>query len=338
MIFVKTVLIGAGCIGGTIAAIASEKGFGIDVVTSREESAQLLRTEGFTLTGALGKHQVKMNAFGSIESLPGDYDICFIATKFQQMPEVAERILPHLKKDSLVVSLQNGICIDSLAEIVGKDRAVGCMIGFGATKLGTNKVEMTSLGEFYIGMLDNRRPDKLEYVRTVLNSVLPTEITDNIRGRLYSKLIINSCINALAGITGKPLGQLVDDRTACRVFLKIAREGMAVAKKMGLKVPKYGKLLEYRMLNLGNNKIYNFMCENVIIMVSKIKYKDVRPSTLQSLEAGLKTEIDIMNGLISKFGKEYSVPTPVNDRLTQMIKEIENGERKICMENLREFD
>ena len=182
-----------------------------------------------------------------------------------------------------------------------------------------------------------RKPEKLEYLKELLDTCLPTKIDDNIEGRLYSKLIINSCINSLAGITGKPLGQLVDDRTACNVFLEITREAMRTAKKMGMKVPKYGKLLEYRMLMLMDNAVYNFICTMVVKMVSKAKYKDVRPSTLQSLEAGQKTEIDIMNGLISQYGRENGVPTPINDKLTQMIKEIENGERKISMENLAEF-
>lgn len=333
----KTVLIGMGCIGGTVATMANEKGFKIDVVEAFPESAKLIKEEGFILTGALGNHQVKMNTYADIDELDNDYDICIIATKYQQMPAVAERMLPHIKPDSLVVCMQNGICIDSLAEVVGADRAVGCMIGFGATKMGLNKVEVSSGGEFYIGMLSGRRPQKLEYIRDILNSVLPTKICDNIKERLYSKLIINSCINALAGITGKPLGDFVDDKTARHTFLAIAREGMNVAKAMRIKVPKYGALLEYRALMLGNAKWYNACCSFVVLIVSRVNGK-VKPSTLQSLEKGLKTEIDIMNGLISSFGKEYNVPTPVNDRLTAMIKEIENGERKMCIENLREFD
>lgn len=333
----RTVLIGMGCIGGTVATMAYEGGYKIDVVDVGEERVRMLREEGFTLTGAKGNHKVKMNAFNGVDSLEGEYDVCIIATKYQQMPEIARQMLPHLKEDSLVVCMQNGIQVKALAEVVGEDRAVGIMIGFGATGLGVNKVEMSSLGEFYIGMLGGRRPEKLNYIKELLSACLPTEITDDIEGRLYSKLIINSCINSLAGITGKPLGQLVDDKTACNIFLEITREGMRTAKKMGIKVPKYGKLLEYRLLMLMDNPVYNGICELVVKAVSKAKYKDVKPSTLQSLENGQKTEIDIMNGLISKFGKEYGVPTPVNDRLTEMIKEIERGERKICLENLDEF-
>lgn len=333
----RTVLIGLGSIGGTVAAMAYAKGNEIDVVVNGEDKAEVIRRDGFTLTGANGEHTAKMNAYGSVDALEGEYDICIIATKYQQMPSIAKQMLPHLKADSLVVCMQNGILVRQLAEIVGEDRAVGIMIGFGATRKSVNEVEMTSLGEFYIGMLGGRTPEKLTALKELLSACLPTQIDSDIEARLYSKLIINSCINSLAGITGKPLGQLVEEYTACKVFLEITREAMRTAKKMGMKVPKYGKLLEYRMLMLMDNPVYNFWCSMVVKMVSKIKYADVKPSTLQSLEAGQKTEIDIMNGLISAYGKENGVPTPVNDRLTQMIKEIENGERKISMENLAEF-
>lgn len=333
----RTVLIGLGSIGGTVAAMAYVGGHEIDVVVNGEEKAAEIREKGFTLTGANGEHNVKMNTFGSIAALEGKYDVCIIATKYQQMPSIACQMLPYLNDDSLVVCMQNGIQVRQLAEVVGEERAVGIMIGFGATRKSNTEVEMTSLGEFFIGMLGGRKPEKLSYVKELLSCCLPTEIDDDIEARLYSKLIINSCINSLAGITGKPLGQLVDEYTACQVFLEITREAMRTAKKMGMKVPKYGKLLEYRMLMLMDNAVYNFWCAMVVKMVSKAKYKDVKPSTLQSLEAGQKTEIDIMNGLISAYGKANGVPTPVNDRLTQMIKEIENGEREISMENLKEF-
>ena len=332
----RTVLIGLGSIGGTVAAMAYVGGHEIDVVANGEEKAAKIR-EGFTLTGAKGEHTVKMNTFGSIDALEGEYDICIIATKYQQMPDIARAMLPHLKADSLVVCMQNGIEVRKLAAIVGEERAVGVMIGFGATRTGDTSVEMTSLGEFFIGMLGARKPEKLYELQKLLSCCLPTKIDDDIEARLYSKLIINSCINSLAGISGKPLGQLVDDSIACKIFLEITREGMRTAKKMGMKVPKYGKLLEYRMLMLMDNPVYNAWCAMVVKMVCKAKYKDVKPSTLQSLEIGQKTEIDIMNGLISAYGKANNVPTPINDRLTQMIKEIENGERKIGTENLDEF-
>ena len=169
------------------------------------------------------------------------------------------------------------------------------------------------------------------------NTVLPTEISDNILRQQYSKLIINSCINATAAITGLTLGKMVDDKRARTLYLAIAREAMRVAKKMNLDVPKYGKMLNYKLLMLMDNAPYNAICRYIVWLVSKLKYASVKPSTLQSLEKGEITEIEIFNGYIAKLGRDYGIETPVNTKLTAMIHEIERGERKITPDNLEEF-
>lgn len=333
----KTLIIGVGCIGGTIATVARSNGYDIEVVAHGEENAKLIEENGFTITGVKGDRLVKLKAYPDIESVEGTYDIVMIATKYQQMPELAEKSLRLLKEDSIAVSLQNGLCVETLAGIVGEDRAVGCMIGFGATMEKKNFVNVTTSGEFYIGMLGGNKSEKLGYLKDMLSTVYPTKISENINARLYSKLIINSCINAIAGVSGKNLGDILTDKTAKMTFLKIAREAMNVASAMNMKVPKYGALLDYNLLMLSDSKIWNTICGAVVAIVGK-KNENVKPSTLQALEAGKKTEIDIMNGYISSLGKKYSVATPVNDKLTEMIKQIENGERKIGIQNIREFD
>ena len=333
----RTVLIGTGSIGGTVAVMIKEHGYDIDVVAHGEEKAKAIRERGFILEGALGNYTTKMNAYPDVSALEGEYDVCFIATKYQQMPDVARKMLPHLKEDSLVVSLQNGICTDMLSEVVGEKRTVSCMIGFGATLLEDNHVQVTSGGEFYVGMPKGYHPAKLDELASMLSAALPTQVSEDIISRLYSKVIINSCINSLAGISGLTLGQTLEYKKAKATFLDICREGMTVARAMGLNVPKYGKLLNYNLFMIGKGKAFDSVCEFVIFLVGKLKYKNVKPSTLQSLEKGRKTEIDIMNGYIAAKGKEFGVATPVNDKLTRMIKEIENGERKISVSNIDEL-
>lgn len=333
----KTLIIGMGCIGGTVATVMKSSGYDIEVVAHGEENAKLIEEKGFTITGVKGDRVVKFKAYPDVESVEGKYDIVMIATKYQQMPELAEKSLRLLNDDSVVVSLQNGLCVESLAEVVGENRAVGCMIGFGATMVKKNYVNVTTSGEFYVGMLKGNTSPKLEYLKDMFATVYPTKIAENINERLYSKLIINSCINAIAGISGKTLGDILMDKTARATFLKIAREAMNVASAMKMNVPKYGAILDYRLLMLSESKVWNAVCGAAVIVVGKMN-KNVRPSTLQALETGRKTEIDIMNGYISSLGKKYNVPTPVNDKLTMMIKQIESGERKMGVHNVREFD
>lgn len=335
----ETLLIGAGAIGGIIAVLTKEKGYDVSILCHGEKTKAEIEKNGISLHGALGEHKQTFECFASFDELgERKFDICIIATKYAAMAQCAENVLPFLKKDSLVVGMQNGITTDELAQIVGQSRAVGCMLGFGATRESTTSINMTSKGEMYIGMAYNQHPDSLDYLKTMLESVLPVKISEDITRQQYSKLIINSCINATAAITGQVLGKIIDDKRARDLFLAIAREGMHVAKAMDINVPKYGKLLEYKMLMLMDNKPYNAMCKLVVRNVAKIAYADVKPSTLQSLEKGEKTEIDIFNGYFAQKGKEYGVPVPVNTKLTEMIHEIEDGKRPITPDNLVEFE
>lgn len=333
----KTLIIGMGCIGGTVATVMKSSGYDVEVVAHGEENARLIEEKGFTITGMKGDRIVKFKAYPDVESVEGKYDIVMIATKYQQMPELAEKSLRLLNDDSVVVGLQNGLCVEQLAEVVGENRAVGCMIGFGATMEKKNFVNVTTSGEFYVGMLKGNTSPKLQYLKDMFSTVYPTKIADDINERLYSKLIINSCINAIAGISGKTLGDILTDKTARATFLKIAREAMNVASAMKMNVPKYGAILDYRLLMLSESKLWNAVCSMAVVVVGKMN-KNVRPSTLQALETGRRTEIDIMNGYISSLGKKYGVATPVNDKLTEMIKQIEAGERKMGVHNVREFD
>ena len=330
----RSVLIGPGAIGGTVAALVTEAGFDLDVVCSNEKTAQKLREDGFHLTGFKGEHRVRLKAYASTDELEGEYDICIIATKVHVMPDLAEKMLPHLKEDSLVVCMQNGVCLDLLTAVVGEKRAVGCMIGFGATMLDKGEVNMTSGGEFVIGMSAGYGSPKLEYLKKMLDTVLPTKITDNIIGSLFSKLIINSCINSLGAATGSTLGVILKNPRARNIFLSIAKEGILLAKKMGIKVPPFNGILEYRLLLVSDWGPYKSLLKTIFRLVGTLKYSDVKVSMLQSLERGEKTEIDIFNGYIAKKGEEYGVPTPVNAQVAQVIRDIEQGKRAMTMDNL----
>ncbi len=333
----KILLVGSGAIGSCIAVLVKEAGYDIDVLELKAEFADIIRNKGIHLTGAKGEHTMKLNAYSSVDELPGKYDVCFIATKTFSMAPAAKSVLPVLTDDALVISMQNGICTEILAEVVGANRTVGCAIGYGATMHTFGEVEMTSSGDLYIGMLKGQSSPKLEEVRKMMSALLPTIIDKDIIARQYSKLIINSCINALAAICGEKLGVLLDDPRACKVFLGIAREGIYVAKAMGLKVPPFKKVLDYNLLTLTDAAWFDACATVLFRIIGKKGFGAVKPSTLQALERGEITEIDYFNGYIAANGAKYGVATPVNSLAVQLVKEIEKGERKMSLDNLDEF-
>ena len=232
----------------------------------------------------------------------------------------------------MVLSLQNGICTDALAAVVGEEHTVGCVIGWGATMLAPGELEMTSTGEFIIGRISGGQ-QALEPIRQAMQVVVPTVISQDIYAELFSKLIVNSCITSLGAICGLYLGEMLMKRQARSIFLGIIREAMDVAHAQGVQVPPFGGQLDYEKLIKGASPLDDLR-RHIMILIVGLKYRRLKSSSLQSLERGRPTEIDYFNGFIADKGEALGVPCPINRRLTVMIKEIEGDRRSIKVENL----
>jgi 2-dehydropantoate 2-reductase len=327
-------IIGAGAIGGVLAGVLTREGYHVELLVRQEELAQKISHRGIKVKGVCGKFTIPVPTVAKPGDLSGSPDYVLIATKTDGFLDAARDILPYLAKETKVVSLQNGICEEMVAEVVGEERTIGCVIGFGSTLHAPGEVEMTSGGEIIIGNWKRESDEQLERLAGILGHVIKTRTTQDILPELYSKLIVNSCITTLGVICGQPLGVMLISRKARTLFIEIAREAMNVASAMEITVPPgvAGKVDYYKFLSSGP---ISGIKRHLLILVFGVKYRKLRSSSLQSLERGRKTEVDIYNGYIDAKGKKLGVSTPVNAQLTRMIKEIENGTRKI---NPRNFD
>ncbi len=332
----KILVVGTGAIGGICAALIAKAGYQIEVICKYPELAQKITNEGLKISGIYGDMQVKMPAFASISELKEMKDIVLLATKATDMMDPSKELLPFLHEKSLVVSLQNGICEEILAEVLGKNRVIGCVVGWGATMHAPGELEMTSTGEFVIGNIDNSPKERLDEIKELLSFVVPVEISDDIIASLYSKLIINSCITSLGAICGLYLGEMLSKKKLRNLFIEIMREAIAVADAMKMKVPSYANKINYYKF-LKNAGFLGNLYRHLLIRFIGFKYRRLKSSMLQSLERGNKTEVDFLNGYIVQKGLDFSVQTPVNSKVLKMIKEVEQGKRKIGIKNFDEF-
>lgn len=324
----RIAVIGAGAIGGISAAGLARAGHEIDLVCKHHDIAKRSKEPGLHVFGVDGDFVIPVNGIENISQLQGAYDLIFLATKATDVMQAAAELLPFLKKDSLVVSQQNGICEQALATALGQERVVGCVVGFGATMHGPAELEKTSDGEFVIGSLGGEQDPRLGKLKMLMDIIAPTRISRNILGELYAKLIINSCINSLGAMSGLYLGEMLAKKRARRIFIAIMREAMAVAEAMELEVAKGagGKLDYYDFLSDGAMAEFK---RHLMIRLIGFKYRRLKSSSLQSLERGKPTEIDYLNGYITDKGRELGVPTPINAHAIAVIKAIEAGERRI---------
>ncbi|NPA37827.1 MAG: 2-dehydropantoate 2-reductase [Chlorobi bacterium] len=332
----KILITGAGAIGGITAAFLARAGYNVVLTTKYPDLAKKVTKQGMHISGVKGNFIQKIPAVASIQELQGKFKKVFIATKANDMARAAEDVMPFLDDDASVISLQNGICEDELGRIVGRNKVVGCVVGWGATMHKPGFLEMTSTGEFVIGNPDGQMTPELDSIADMLNEIVPVVKTGNIYGHLYSKLIINSCITTVGAISGLTLGKLLSKRKVRNIFIGIMREGMAVAEAMNINVEPYAGKLDYYGF-LKNPGFRGRLYRHSFISLLGIKYRRLKSSSLQSLERGRPTEINFLNGYISSKGKELGIPTPINDSLISMVKQIEEKKRVIQPENLNEI-
>jgi 2-dehydropantoate 2-reductase len=325
-------VVGAGAIGGITAALLKREGYNVEIVCKYDDYASLIRMNGIEVNGVCGHYKVQLTAYASVDEVREKKDVILHATKANDMIEAAKSIQTILKDDGFVVSMQNGICEDDLAGVLGKEKIIGCVTGWGATMESPGELKMTSAGEFVLGY-PGRKPDEfLTTLANIMSSVMPVRITDNIMGHLYSKLIINSCITSLGAICGLYLGKMLSIKKIRSIFIEIIREAMAVAEKMQIKIEVFGDKLDFRKFIEGNNALADVR-RHLTIRIIGLKYRRLKSSSLQSLERGKLTEVEYFNGYIAKNGRMLGIPVPVNEAIARIVHEIEKGEKNISLSN-----
>jgi len=332
----RILVVGAGAIGGITAASLAKAGYSVELVCKYDDYASKASTIGISVKGFNGNFVQQVPSVSTIEEIRGKRDIILLAVKATDLEDAGNRIKPFLHGSSLVVSMQNGICEYDLQRIVGANRVVGCIVGWGGTMKTHGELTLTSGGDFVIGYPDREPDGALVELASILGSILPVRVSSDLMGQLYSKLIINSCITSLGAITGLLLGKMLLRRKARVLFIEIIREAMELAYIMKINVAPYGGRLDYYRF-ISYKGWSGSARRNILILAIGLKYRRLKSSSLQSLERGKLTEIDYLNGFIARNGKKFGVPVPVNSTVVKMIHEIELGSRDISPENLDDW-
>lgn len=325
-------VIGAGAIGGITAALMKKNGYNVTILCRNDDYASAINENGISVKGANGEFLVRIPAFASVDQITGRKDVILHATKATDMGKAARDALPVLNEKGCFVSMQNGICEDELISIAGPARTIGCVTGWGATMESPGNLIMTSGGDFILGYPDREPDEFLSLVAEALSSVVPVKMTVNIMGHLYSKLIINSCITSLGAICGLYLGNMLSLRKVRKIFIEIIREAVIVAGKMNLKPEIFAGKLDFGKFIKGEDALSDLK-RHLMIRIIGFKYRNLKSSSLQSLERGRPTEVDYLNGYIVRNADRFGIEVPVNKAVTEMIHEIEQNKRKITDAN-----
>ncbi|MHA2173499.1 MAG: ketopantoate reductase family protein [Candidatus Hodarchaeales archaeon] len=335
----RVVVIGVGAVGGPIAVNLADKNLDLTVVTKHRSLAEKIQNKGLYLQSMEETKLVKINAVPLVTDLKGKYDIVFLTMKATGVMEAARSIIPYLAEDGVVVTLQNGIVEERVAKIVGRNRLIGGVVATTSKAEKPGEIQRTLEGAHYIGLIDKTgNHTRLQEVGKLLEHDMPAVITDNIYGALYAKLGINVAVNGLGAISGLTLGELLETSGVWRVYLELTTEVVQLARKLRIKLIQIGSIhLEELVINKEDSNEILKLKHKKLIDTLLPRLKDTKTSTLYSLEKGQPSEIDYLNGFVAKKGKELNISTPYNDKITELVKDIESGLRSISPMNLQEL-
>jgi 2-dehydropantoate 2-reductase len=237
----------------------------------------------------------------------GVVDCVVVLVKSAQTRQAMQAAMALLGPATSVLSLQNGLGHeDILSEVVGRERVLAGKTYCGGQMIAPGHVICGHIGkDTHMGELDGSITPRITRIANAFNAAgLQTTVSDNIMGTIWDKLFINVATGALSGITRLAYGDLYQVSALRDCAVAAVTEAMAVAKARGVRTSITDPLQAWTKAGAG------------------LPY-EFKASILQTLERGVRTEVDYINGAVVQLGAQHGVPTPVNSTLLACIKGIE---------------
>ena len=333
----RVAIYGAGSLGTILGAFISKAGVPVELINRNKAHVEALKTQGAQVVGTMQFCQPVI-AY-TPDEMSGQYDILFLMTKQQHNAEVVQMLKNYLAADGVLVTFQNGLPEMQIAEVLGEERVLGSTVAWGATLQSPGVCELTSEPDalsFSLGAISEKRSKHFAKVKELLELMGTVDVEENFLGTRWSKLLINASFSGMSAVLGCTFGEAAGPKESRKVVQAIIKECIDVCQKGGIHIePVQGKDI-VKLLNYTNplKKAFSFF----IIPIAIRKHAKLKASMLQDLEKGKLTEVDAINGAVSEYGRKVGFPTPVNDKVVEIIHQIEKGELKPGFENLKYFN
>ncbi|MDO9398369.1 MAG: 2-dehydropantoate 2-reductase [Herbiconiux sp.] len=357
----RIAVIGAGAVGGVIAALADRAGHEV-TVTARGEHLAVIRGRGLQLSGRWGEHLARPYAAELLDATAPRPDLALLCVKAQDASSALAANATALEGVPLVV-VQNGLggAEAAAAQLPGTP-VIGGLALFAASYLEPGQVSVTTGGATYLGRPASASPagaspdsaspagagpdpasptappspapasdpsagipDPFSLAVDTLSALMPIATTDNFTGAQWTKLLVNH-VNALPAITGLPVQQTIADARLRAVLLASMRETIGIARARGVSFePLLG--LDERMLRVVH-RAPRILAQLVPRAMARRMGATPNPgSTLQSIRRGQLTEIDHLNGAVVEAAADIGRKAPVNAALVALVHAVERDHR-----------
>ena len=330
-------VLGAGAIGSSVGADLTRAGQDVYLIDQWPEHVEAMRGQGLHVAMPEGDLDLKVRALHLCEvaALKRKFDIVFLTSKSPDTHWLVEFIKPYLSPEGVLVSMQNSLNDEWIAPVIGYQRDVGCVVELAAQIVGPGNVKRRTgptKAWFAVGELHGRVTPRAEEIAEILSVTGKTEVTSNIWGAKWSKLIVNTMSHAVAAILNGTDLEVSENPKLLKLGIALGRECLEVGLALGYRIEPVFGLTAEQMAGAPDEVLRG------ILMTLCSHIGSHTNSFLQDLIKGRPTEVHHMNGLVVKKGREAGIRTPFNEEITRIVEQIERGEIGYGREHLSRLE
>jgi 2-dehydropantoate 2-reductase len=298
----KVAVMGAGAVGCYYGGMLARAGHDV-VLIARPQHVEAIARDGLRMDTKTFNERVRLASSTDPSAVQGA-DLVLFSVKSMDTESAGAEIRPHLGPGTLVLCLQNGVDnADRLRSVLPAHQVAAAVVYVATEMAGPGHVRHHGRGELVI------EPSSASHTvaQALVAAGIPTEISDNVRGALWTKLVINCAYNAVSAIAQRPYGEAVQGEGVKDVMRDVVDECLAVAKAEGVQLPGD---VHAAVFNIAES------------MPSQYS------STAQDLARGKRSEIDYLNGLVVRRGEVLGIATPANRVLWALVKLLERNPKR----------
>jgi 2-dehydropantoate 2-reductase len=299
-------VIGAGPVGSVVAAFLAKGGYEVTLCDVVPELLEPALDPGILIEGVDTLQEKVAYTTTNVDELANDPpDVIFVTVKATALPLIASSLESIIGEGRYVISWQNGIDTEQvLAEHLGSKAVMRGVVNFGCVPIKPGQIRLAFHHRpHYLQELDPESTAAAIGISNVLTECgLDTKHSSTITDMVWRKSVLNACMNPMCAVTGMTMVEIISDPITFQLVDALIKEGIAVARinEFSLGSNYYPFAISY-IKNAGNHK----------------------PSMLQDIEAGRRTEIDYINGKIVEYGQQAGVATPYNSMIRGLVKALE---------------
>ena len=300
----KIAVVGPGALGCLLAGLLKSKTKeDIWLIDNSPERAKRIRENGLRIEG-MSSVSAQVNVSADPKEA-GPVDLVIICVKSYSTEDACKGIKEMVCEKTLVLTLQNGIGnVQVLNDYFGTERVIAGVTNHGATLLGPGHVRHAGKGDTIIGIPKGKSRASVKDAADILSKAgFETKVAKDIDSVVWSKLVINVGINALTAITRLKNGMLIQHDGTREVLRSAVQEAVRIVKRKRVKLTYDDPIQKVESV-----------CKSTAANVS---------SMLQDVLNNKRTEIDYINGAVTRQGRALGIPTPVNEVLTNLVRTIE---------------